>query len=96
MATGRAGESVGRAERVTEARSVGEASSVGTAGSVNTDVGDAEQTNEYRQAPSFRTPRAKLPDDHPQVLGAKAPPPHGDALKTRRQLEGNKGRGKKD
>jgi hypothetical protein len=83
MATGKA-ESVTRAERVSEARSVSEASSTGTAGAVNTDARTAEQTNEHQSAPHFKVPRVELPADHPQVVGATAPAPHGDELKRRR------------
>lgn len=94
MATnsGRSGSSVGESRNVSESRSVdGDATATRTAGSVNTDVDTASQTNEYRQAPHFRVPRPELPDDHPQVIGAKAPPPHGDALKPARTQE-RKGR----
>jgi hypothetical protein len=68
MATSRA-SSVTPATSVTESSSVTEASSVADVGGVSNvpaKLGDAPG-------------RIQLPDDHPQVLGAKAPPPSPEA-----------------
>lgn len=80
MATNRSAPSpsVADASSVTEARSVaGPASSVTEASS----VADAGTPYYPAGAVAVTSGRPKLPDDHPQVLGASAPPPDREAYR---------------